>query len=198
MTATTTANLTSAAILRIHAQASRLAADPTTLPTMAAAFRLGAELKPDATTLGLFHQWLADEFQALTASVVVAFVPREVPLTEAVAALRSPLLPGEARRSMPVSTLGTAPVAGLMTAEQNLMFRAVHDAMHAKLGSDDSWQGELATTLGHMATACPQIWPILASEVAGQAAVAIFEGEFPEQRLSANCLSPLAPAIFGA
>jgi hypothetical protein len=113
-----------------------------------------------------------------------------------VASLTGPRLPGEIRR-MPVSTLGTAPVAGLMTAEQNLMFRAVHDHMHAKLGVDDSWAGELATTLGHLATSAPQIWPILASEVAGQAAVAIFEGEFPEQRLSANCLSPLASAILG-
>jgi hypothetical protein len=79
-----------------------------------------------------------------------------------------------------------------MTSEQNLMFRAVHDHMHARLGVDDTWAGELATTLGHLHTSCPQIWPILASEVAGQAAVALFEGEFPEQRLSQLCLRMLA------
>lgn len=189
-----TTTLPASHVARIREQARQLAADPTTLPTMAAMFRLGDELTPDADTLALFHAWLADEFASIPAEI--AFVDREVPLAEAVRALSRPLLPGE-RRIMPVSTLGTAPVAGLMTAEQNLMFRAVHDHMHARLHVDDSWTGELATTLGHLATSAPQIWPILASEVAGQAAVAIFEGEFPEQRLSANCLSPLASAILG-
>lgn len=192
-----TATLPTALILRIHSQAAALAADPSILAVMAAAYVEGPELRPDASTLALFQQWLTDEYDALTREVCVAWVNREVPLAEAVAALRGPLLPGETMRTMPVSTLGTAPVPGLMTAEQNLQFRAVHDAMHAKLESDDSWVGELATTLGHMATACPQIWPILASEVAGQAAVAISTGEFPEQRLSAACLVVLAPVILG-
>lgn len=190
-----TTTLPASHVSRIREQAAALAADPTTLPTMAAMFRLGDELTPDADTLALFHAWLADEFASIPAHVI--WCAREVPLAEAVASLTGPRLPGEIRR-MPVSTLGTAPVADLMTAEQNLMFRAVHDHMHARLGVDDSWEGELATTLGHLATSAPQIWPILASEVAGQAAVAIFEGEFPEQRLSANCLSPLAWAILGA
>lgn len=190
-----TTTLPASHVARIREQARQLAADPTTLPTMAALFRLGAELKPDLDTLRMFHEWLADEFASIPAEI--AFVDREVPLAEAVLALTRPLLPGE-RRIMPVSTLGTAPVAGLMTARQNLAFRAVHDHMHAKLGADDSWEGELAVTLGHLATSAPQIWNILASEVAGQASVAIFEGEFPEQRLSANCLSPFAWAILSA
>jgi hypothetical protein len=169
--------------------AAELASDPSFLPTMAGAFQVGRELTPTETDLALFHRWLADEFLVIPADV--CWVDREVPLSEAVLALTRPILPGEVRL-LPVSTLGTAPVAGLMTAEQNLMFRAVHDHMHAKLGADDSWQGELATTLGHLLTAPPQIWPILASEVAGQASVAIFEGEFPEQRLSRDCLWVLA------
>jgi hypothetical protein len=173
----------------IRAEAAALAADVTLLPTMAGAFQLGSELVPSEADLALFHTWLATEFASIPANVI--WCNREVPLTEAVAALTGPRLPGEVRH-MPVSTLGTAPVAGLMTAEQNLMFRAVHDAMHAKLRVDDSWHGELATTLGHLHTAPPQIWGILASEVAGQAAVAIFEGEFPEQRLSRDCLRVLA------
>jgi hypothetical protein len=192
MFATTT--IPASQIKRIQSQATALAADPLALPTMAAMFRLGAELAPDQTTLDMFHTWLSDEFDAIPA--LIRLVERPVPLAEAVAALTRPILPGESR-ILPVSTIGNAPVAGLMTWTQNLMFRAVHDHMHAKLGMDDSWEGELATTLGHLATSAPQIWPILASEVAGQAAVAIFEGEFPEQRLSANCLSVLAPAILG-
>ena len=188
---------TTATIPGIHSQAAALAANPAVLAGMATSYLQGPELQPDAATLAMFHNWLAEEFDALTRGACVAWVNREVPLTEAVAALRGPLLPGETHRTLPVSTLGTAPVPGLMTAQQNLQFRAVHDAMHARLGSDDSWEGELATTLGHLATACPQIWPILASEVAGQAAVAISTGEFPDQRLSAACLSVLAPAILG-
>lgn len=175
--------------LSIRHQAQRLAADATFLPTMAGAFSLGSELEVDLPTLRMFHTWLAEEFAAIPAAV--AFVDREVPLAEAVSALTRPILPTE-RRVMPVSTLGTAPVAGLMTANQNLAFRAVHDHMHAKLGVDDTWAGELATTLGHLHTAPPQIWPIIVSEVAGQASVAIFEGDFPEQRLSRECLRVFA------
>jgi hypothetical protein len=175
--------------LSIRSQTAALAADPSFLPTMAGAFRVGPEHTPSGSDLDLFHRWLADEH--LTIPADVCWVDREVPLKAAVAALTGPILPGETRL-LPVSTLGTSPVAGLMTAEQNLMFRAVHDHMHAKLGVDDSWFGELATTLGHLHTAPPQIWPILASEVAGQAAVSIFEGDFPEQRLSGLCLRMLA------
>jgi hypothetical protein len=184
-----TNTLPTALIERIRSQAAALAADSSFLPTMAGAFRLGTEHTPSESDLSLFHRWLADEH--LTIHADVCWVDRPVPLSEAVHALTRPILPGEPR-IMPVSTLGTYPVAGLMTVEQNLMFRAVHDAMHAKLGVDDSWFGELATTLGHLHTAPPQIWPILASEVAGQAAVSIFEGDFPEQRLSGLCLRMLA------
>jgi len=175
--------------LSIRSQAAALAADPSFLPTMAGAFQLGTEHTPSESDLWLFHTWLAAEVAAIPARL--DFVAREVPLSEAVHSLTRPILPGEPR-SMPVSTLGTKPVSGLMTERQNLAFRAVHDAMHAKLGVDDSWFGELATTLGHLHTAPPQIWPILASEVAGQAAVSIFEGDFPEQRLSGLCLRMLA------
>jgi hypothetical protein len=189
-----TSTLPASRIKRIQSQATALAADPLALPTMAAMFRLGAELTPDQATLDAFHAWLSDEFDAIPA--LIQLVERPVPLAEAVLALTRPILPGESR-ILPVSTIGNTPVDGLMTWTQNLMFRAVHDHMHATLGVDDTWEGELATTLGHLATSAPQIWPILASEVAGQAAVAIFEGEFPEQRLSANCLNVLAPAILG-
>jgi hypothetical protein len=179
-------------VSRINQAACAAATDPTFLPTMAAAFRLGEELTPDQATLDAFHAWLSEEFEAIPAQITI--VDRPVPLTEAVAALTGPILPGETRR-MPVSTIGNTPVEGLMSWTQNLMFRAVHDHMHARMGADDSWRGELAVTLGHLMTAPPQIWPILASEVAGQASVAIFEGEFPEQRLSGDCLRMLTQLI---
>jgi hypothetical protein len=182
-------------VSRIKAAAKAASADPTLLPAMAAAFNLGTEIAPTEIELRWFHAWLSAGVDKLEhAGVSIACVDREVPLTEAMHALTRPLLPVE-DRLLPVSTIGNAPVPGLMTEHENLMFRAVHDAMHAKLGADDSWEGELAVTLGHLMTSPPQIWPILASEVAGQAAVAIFEGEFPEQRLSGACLPMLAHLI---
>jgi hypothetical protein len=179
-------------VSRIKAAAKTAAVDPTLLPVLAAAFRVGEEFVPSQVTLDIFHNWLAREVAMIPAELV--WVDRVVPLTEAVDALTRPVLPGEVRR-MPVSVIGNDPVHGLMTARQNIAFRAVHDAMHAKLGADDSWEGELAVTLGHLMTSPPQIWPILASEVAGQAAVAIFEGAFPEQRLSGACLPMLCQLI---
>jgi hypothetical protein len=167
----------------IRSQAAAIAADPASLPTMAAAFTLGQEITLDLATVRLFHGWLASQLALIP--VAVEFVSREVPLAEAVAAIH-------AGQTIPVSSLGTAPVVGLMTANQNLMFRAVHDHMHACLGVDDTWEGEIATTLGHLNTAPFQLWPIICSEVTGQAAVAIFEGEFPAQRLSAGCIHALS------
>jgi hypothetical protein len=179
-------------ISRIKVAAKTASTDPTLLPAMAAAFTVGEEFVPSAVTLDIFHTWLAREVAMIPAQLV--WVDREVPLTEAIHALTCPILPGEVRR-MPVSVIGNEPVPGLMTARQNIAFRAVHDAMHAKLGANDSWEGELAVTLGHLMTSPPQIWPILASEVAGQAAVAIFEGAFPKQRLSGACLPMLGQLI---
>lgn len=179
-------------VSRINQAAAAAATDPTFLPTMAAAFRLGEEFIPSKSTLAIFHNWLAREVALIPATLV--WVDRPVPLTEAVAALTRPVLPTETRR-MPVSVIDNEPVPGLMTERQNIAFRAVHDAMHARLGADDSWRGELAVTLGHLMTAPPQIWPILASEVAGQAAVAIFEETFPKQRLSGDCLRMLTQLI---
>jgi len=167
----------------IRSQAAAVAADPTSLSAMAQAYTNGPELIISAATVTLFHDWLASQFAVMPCAV--EFVSRVVPLAEAVAAIH-------AGQTMPVSSLGTEPVAGLMTADQNLMFRAVHDHMHACLGVDDTWEGEIATTLGHLNTAPFQLWPIICSEVTGQAAVAIFEGEFPSQRLSAGCIHALS------
>ena len=184
-----TNTLTAQHIATAQAKAKALADDPTFLPTMAAAFRVGDELELNLDTVRIFQGWLADEFASIPA--LVEMVPREVPLGEAVLALTRPILPGEGR-VLPVSTIGNTPVEGLMTRQQNLAFLAVHDHMHAKLGADDSWMGELAVCLGHLMTAPPQVWPILVSEVMGQAAVTLFEGEFPAQRLSRDCFRVLA------
>lgn len=159
--------------------ASALAGDPSFMARMAAAYLHGPELFVSPVMLASFHRWLRCEAERLP---LVCYVDREVSLTEAITAIRS-------GHPLPVSTLGTDPVPGLMTAEQNLTFRAVHDLAHAESGADDTFFGELAVTIHHLQSAPAMIAPILCSEVIGQAAVAVSSGSFPSQRLSAACVN---------
>lgn len=152
---------------------------------------------PDATrdrvteVAPVLKQWIRDGMaEAALARIVPQFVDRVVPLTEAVAAFTSPVLPGEFR-IVPVSTVGNEPVPGLMTERENLEFRFLHDWLHAKLGADDSFEGELCLTLAHQCCSPIELWPLFTSEVAGQAAVAITTGEFPEQKLAGSCWNVL-------
>lgn len=188
----TTSSLPTSHIAAIKATADRLD-NPDTITACADAYIHGPELIPHPTAVNLFNQWIDDEFYSFSLRAAVHWVPRIVPLTEAMSSLSAPVLPGEGRRILPVSTLNSEPVPGLMTERQNLKFRAVHDYMHHRLGVDDTWHGEVATTLGHIRTAPPQIWSIIASEILGQAAVRITAGSFPALRLAAGCLTCLAP-----
>lgn len=126
---------------------------------------------------------------ALTRTLPV-FVDREVSLTEAMEAFNRPVLPGE-WRMVPVSTVGNEPVPGLMNRHQNLEFRFLHDWLHFKTGADATFEGELCLTLAHQCCSPIELWPLFASEVAGQAAVAITTGEFPEQKLALSCWNVL-------
>jgi hypothetical protein len=156
----------------------------TLIHEMSAAYLNGPEIVLSPEIKSAFSVWLGDQFRKLTMHVEIRYVDCEMPL-----ALAMKLL--EVSDILFVSSLGTDPVEGLMDANTNLRFRVVHDLMHHKLGADDSWQGELMVTLGHLQTAPDILWPIIASEVAGKAAVCITTGEFPEQRLSADCIKLL-------
>jgi hypothetical protein len=130
-----------------------------------------------------FMVWLLRECQAMERdNIRPVFVTRSVSLSEVITALDRPVLPGEVKW-FPVSRLFNEPNPDLMSTTQNLWFRAIHDLTHWRIGANDTMSGELSVTEAHTRTAPKSIHWILWSEVAGQAAVAIHEGEFPTQKL---------------
>lgn len=138
--------------------------------------------KPTTAERKEFGLWLMREFHRMRAQgIEPMFVTREVPIEEAMASLSRPVLPGE-KRWLPVSRLFNHPNLDLMSTHQNLMFRAVHDWVHWKENAGADWEGELAVTVAHTLTAPKAIHWILWSEVAGQAAVAITTGQFPQHQ----------------
>jgi len=143
---------------------------PNTIPTL-------AERKA-------FRLWLIDQFTKMRAErIEPLFVTRDVPISEAMAALDRVVLPGETRW-LPISRLNNEPNPDLMSTQQNLMFRAVHDWIHHKIGADATFMGELSVTFAHIESAPPEIHWLLWSEVACQAAVTISTGQFPQQKLA--------------
>jgi hypothetical protein len=145
-------------------------AAPNTVPTL-------AERKA-------FRLWLIDQFTKMRAErIEPLFVTREVSIVEAMAALDRVVLPGETRW-LPISRLNNEPNPDLMSTQQNLMFRAVHDFVHHKVNADATFEGELSVTLAHIESAPPEIHWLLWSEVACQAAVTISTGQFPQQKLA--------------
>lgn len=139
--------------------------------------------KPTHSERKTFGLWLMREFHRMRASgIEPLFVTREVPIEEAMDALNRPVLPGETRW-LPVSRLNNDPNVDLMSTQQNLMFRAVHDFVHWRENAGADWEGELAVTIAHISTAPREIHWILWSEVAGQAAACLETGEFQPQKL---------------
>jgi hypothetical protein len=145
-------------------------AAPNTVPTL-------AERKA-------FRLWLLDQFAKMRAErIEPLFVTREVSIDEAMSSLSKVALPGEIRW-LPISRLHNEPNPDLMSTQQNLMFRAVHDFVHHKIKADATFEGELSVTLAHIESAPPEIHWLLWSEVACQAAVTISTGQFPQQKLA--------------
>lgn len=131
-----------------------------------------------------FRLWLIREFKKMRdEGIEPLFVTREVSIDEAMMALNRVVLPGEVRW-LPISRLNNEPNPDLMSTQQNLMFRAVHDWIHHKIGADATFEGELSVTLEHIKSAPESIHWILWSEVACQAAVTISTGQFPQQKLA--------------
>jgi hypothetical protein len=155
----------------------------TDCSTLSAQWQAGQHTTPTTEERNAFRLWLLSEFGKMRASgIEPLFVTREVPIDEAMAALDRVVLPGETRW-LPVSRLNNEPNPDLMSTQQNLMFRAVHDWTHWKLGADATFEGEFAVAMTHIESAPSSIHWILWSEVAGQAATAITTGEFPQQKL---------------
>jgi hypothetical protein len=139
---------------------------------------------PTNTERNDFRLWLIREFARMRGEgIEPLFVTREVSIDEAMAALDRVTLPGEIRW-LPVSRLNNDPNVDLMSQQQNLMFRAVHDWIHHKINADASFDGEVNVALEHIKSAPESIHWLLWSEVAGQAAVTLTTGNFPEQKLA--------------
>ena len=166
----------------------------TTQPTMTHSFEfaevlanrwLKAEHTPPTKQERIaFRLWLMWEKHKMAQSnVEPLFVMRDVHLSEVMHALSRPVLPGE-KRWFPVSMLNNEPHPDLMSPTDNLWFRAVHDFTHWRIKADDSMDGEIAVAQAHIDSAPDSIHWILWSEVAGQAAVAISNGQFPQQKLA--------------
>jgi hypothetical protein len=139
---------------------------------------------PTHTERKEFRLWLLDQFAKMRAErIEPLFVTREVSIDEAMSSLSKVTLPGETRW-LPISRLNNDPNVDLMSQQQNLMFRAVHDFVHHKIKADATFEGELSVTLEHIKSAPESIHWILWSEVACQAAVTISTGQFPQQKLA--------------
>lgn len=160
----------STALFDITALADEWTEAPNTVPTL--------------SERNMFRLWLMGQFRLMRAEgIEPLFVTREVSLDEAMSALDRTVLPGETRW-LPVSRLHNEPNPDLMSTQQNLAFRAIHDWTHHRIGADATFEGELAVTFAHINSAPPEIHWILWSEVACQAAVAISSGKFPPQKLA--------------
>lgn len=154
-----------------------------TAQSIAAQWIKGRHVKPTTAERKAFGVWVMREFHRMRASgIEPLFVTRDVSIDEAMAALNRTVSPGE-RRWLPISRLNNEPNLDLMSTQQNLMFRAIHDWTHWKENAGADWDGELAVTVAHTLTAPKGIHWIIWSEVAGQAAVTLTTGKFPQQKL---------------
>jgi len=152
--------------------------------SLSAAWLSAPNTPPTLAERNAFRLWLIDQFSKMRAErIEPLFVTREVSIDEAMSALDRTVLPGETRW-LPVSRLNNEPNPDLMSTQQNLMFRAVHDHVHHKIGADTTFEGELRVTLAHIESAPPEIRWILWSEVLCQTAVKIVHGKFPQQKLA--------------
>jgi hypothetical protein len=71
----------------------------------------------------------------------------------------------------------------LLGREINMIFRCIHDMHHVKLNADFSWQGECASTRHFMSLTDNFLFKqLLFSEILGQSAVYLYNGQFLEHQ----------------
>lgn len=120
-----------------------------------------------------FRGWLDAEYKRIASRV--RYTPQEVDPAQMVERFKNT---GE----LLISSAHNNPV-GWMSKSDNLHFRAIHDWHH--LAADQprfDWEGECQALRTALNYAPNQIQYLLASEIAGQAAVAISQGFFPSQK----------------
>ncbi|HAJ64305.1 MAG TPA: hypothetical protein DCP31_37940 [Cyanobacteria bacterium UBA8543] len=73
--------------------------------------------------------------------------------------------------------------SNLLGRQANMIFRCIHDMHHVKLNADFSWQGECASTRHFMSLTDNFLFKqLLFSEILGQSAVYLYDGQFPEHQ----------------
>lgn len=69
----------------------------------------------------------------------------------------------------------------LLGLEINMIFRCIHEMHHLKLNVDFNWQGECASTRHIMSFTDNFLFKqLLFSEILGQSAVCLYQGQFPK------------------
>lgn len=149
-------------------QTSCLESRPVAL--LARAYQEGATCPPTAAELHTLNSWIDAEFKAIPCSV--KFWTGDISLSECKAEFRK-------SATLNVSTAHNS--HPYLSKSANAKFRAIHDWQHIVLSADDSFEGEFSTWWNNNAPESIQ-W-ILFSEIVLQAAVAIYSGEFPIQKL---------------
>ena len=70
------------------------------------------------------------------------------------------------------------------TTQQNLRFRAVHDALGHADGAAFDWEGERRAYLNQREHYPRRFWPVLYTEIVGQAAYYLAYGTFGAQKIA--------------
>jgi len=135
-------------------------------------YLLSPATEPSEIELCLFRGWLRSEWDRIPAKVKTT--PAELTLKQAWKQYISTgdLWVSSAHNSHPY-----------LSWVENLMFRAVHDWHHIKIGADDTLLGEMKTYTYARSTAPESIWWILRSEIILQAAACIHSGQHQPQKL---------------
>jgi hypothetical protein len=127
---------------------------------------------PTALELAEFSGWLGSQWDRL---------PFNVRLTNDLIDPTEAFGQCAATGELMVSTVGSD--HPWFTRRENLMFRAVHDWHHMRLGAGFDLLGEMRTYWLARSLAPQSIWWILRSEIVLQAAAAIHTGRFQPQKL---------------
>lgn len=130
----------------------------------------GVHCDPTEVELSTLNGWINSEFKSLW--FPVQFISAEISLDECKQLFKNSGV-------LFISSLHNN--SKILTCEQNLKFRAIHDYSHILLGADSTFEGEWDVWFHNDAPDSIQ-W-ILHSEIVLQAAVTVHTGSFPVQKL---------------
>lgn len=150
---------------------SFLANTPTLACSLAAEYLQAAPAVPTHRELALLRGWIYSEFVKIP--YCVNFQDSDINLPEAASlqAESGVLWVSVANISHP-----------FLSAQENSLFRAVHDAHHIEIGADSTLNGEILACERACSTAPAEIHWMLRSEIVLQAAACIATGKFQPQK----------------